>query len=89
MSNVDLSKGITTATVDVKSAWLSQVNWTQAVGIGASVLVVATGGKINIPLTQQLEIVAAIQALQGLATWALKTFSHPSVTPSQAAKVSK
>lgn len=87
MSNIDLSKTTDTATVDVKSAWLSKINWTQAVGIGASVLVVATGGKVAIPLDQQLEIVAGIQALVGVVTWALKTFSHPTVTPSQAAKV--
>lgn len=87
MSNVDLSQTAVTATVDVRSAWFSKVNWTQAVGIGASVLIVATGGKVKIPLDQQLEIVAAIQALQGLVTWALKTFSHPTITPSQAKKV--
>lgn len=83
MSNVDISKTTVTATVDVQSAWLSKINWTQAVGIGASVLVMATGGKVNIPLDQQLEIVGVIQGLQALATWAFKTFSKPSATPSQ------
>jgi hypothetical protein len=87
MTNVDLSKTGNTATVDVKSSWLSKVNWTQAVGIGTSLLVVATGGKVNIPLDQQAEIIVAIQALQGLVTWALRTFAAPTITPSQAAKV--
>lgn len=87
MSNVDLSQTMTTATVDVRSSWFSKVNWTQAVGIGASLVVLATGGKVNIPLTQQGEIIAAIQALQGVVTWALRTFAKPSITPSQAKKV--
>lgn len=87
MSNIDLSNTITTATVDVRSAWLSKINWTQAVGVGASLLVLTTGGKVNIPLEQQAGIVVAIQALCGVITWALKTFGHPTVTASQAAKV--
>lgn len=86
--NADLTTAapVATATVDVRSAWLSKINWTQAVGTGASALVLITGGKINIPLAEQAEIVILIQALQGLVTWALKTFSHPSVTPSQVKK---
>ena len=67
--------------VETKSAWLSKINWTQAVGLGASVLVFATGGKIDIPLEQQTEIVLGIQAVQGLVTWALKTRWTPTVTP--------
>lgn len=83
MTNVDLSKTLTTATVDVKSAWLSKVNWTQVVGIAASLLVIVSGGKFNLPLDQQAEIVVAIQALQGVVTWGLRTFAKPSITPSQ------
>lgn len=64
-----------------KSAWLSKINWTQAVAIGASVLVIATGGKIDIPLEQQLQIVGAIQAAQGVATWIFKTWFTPTITP--------
>ena len=70
--------------VETKSAWLSKINWTQAVGLAASVLVFATGGKIDIPLEQQTEIVLAIQAIQGLATWVLKTWWTPTVTPASA-----
>jgi hypothetical protein len=70
--------------VETKSAWLSKINWTQAVGLTASVLVFATGGKIDIPLEQQTEVVLAIQALQGLVTWALKTWWTPTITPAAA-----
>lgn len=83
MSNTDTSVTANTATVDVKSAWASKINWAQAVGIGASVLVLLTGGKVNIPIDQQAGIVIAIQAIVGVVTWALKTFSKPTATPSQ------
>ena len=32
-TNQDVSVTTTTATVDVKSNWLSKINWTQAVGL--------------------------------------------------------
>ncbi len=41
----------------------------------------------NLPANTQLEIVAGIQGVVALITWAFKTFGHPTVTPSQAAKV--
>ena len=72
--------------VDIKSAWLSKINWTQAIGIGASALVFVTGGKINIPADMQLQIVAAIQAAQAVATWVIKTWFTPTVTPASVGK---
>lgn len=74
-------------TVDVKSAWLSKINWTQAIGIIASVLVVVTGGKVNLDLATQAQLVLAIQSVAGVLTWAFKTFGKPTATPSAAAKV--
>lgn len=74
-------------TVPVKSAWTSKINWTQLVGLGASLLVLTTSGKINIPIDQQLAIVAAIQAAQSVVTWAMKTYFTTTVTPSSAAKI--
>lgn len=73
-----------TVTIQMKSAWLSKINWTQVVGVGASVLVLATSGKVDIPLEQQALIVVAIQAIQGVVTWAFKTFWTPTVTPASA-----
>lgn len=72
-----------TVTVDVKSAWLSKINWTQAIGVLASVLTVFG---FNLPPETQIAIVGAIQGVVALVTWALKTFAKPSVTPSAAAK---
>lgn len=72
--------------VDIKSAWLSKINWTQAIGIGASALVFVTGGKINIPVDVQLQLVAAIQAAQAVATWVIKTWFTSSVTPASVNK---
>lgn len=72
-------------TVDVKSAWLSTINWTQAIGVVASILVIFG---INLDAQTQVALVAAIQSVAAVVTWALKTFSKPSATPSQAAKVS-
>lgn len=69
-----------TAVVGVKSAWSSKINWTQAIGIGASALVFMTGGKVNIPLEVQGEIVLAIQGAQGVVTWVMKTWFTPTVT---------
>lgn len=69
-----------TTVVDVKSAWVSKINWTQAVGVAATVVAVVTSNKIAIPAEQQVEIVALIQAAQGIATWVIKTWFTPSVT---------
>lgn len=69
--------------VDVKSAWLSTINWTQAVGVLASILVVFG---IEMDANTQVAVVASINGVMALVTWALKTFSKPSATPSQAKK---
>lgn len=72
-----------TVVVNVKSAWLSTINWTQAIGVLASVLVIFG---INLDAQTQVALIGAIQGVAAVVTWALKTFSKPSVTPSQAAK---
>ena len=70
------------ATVEVRTAWASKINWTQMIGVIASVLVVATGGKLNIPIEQQASIVLLIQTGQGLITWVMKTWFTTTVTSS-------
>jgi len=75
----------TVAQVDVQSAWLSRINWTQAVAVTASLLVFMTGGKIDIPVETQVALVTAIQAVSGVVTWVLKTFFTKTITPSVAA----
>jgi len=85
MSTTDTKHLTTVAQVDVESAWLSKINWTQAVAIVASLLVFMTGGKVDIPLETQVAIVTMIQALSGVVTWAFKTFFTKTITPSSAA----
>lgn len=81
----DNAKTLTTvAQVDVQSAWLSKINWTQAVGILASVITVVSGNKYSVPPETQLAIVATIQGVQGVASWVLKTFFTRTITPSVA-----
>ncbi|RWP05113.1 hypothetical protein [Mesorhizobium sp.] len=72
-----------TTTVEVKSAWYSKINWTQALGLIASILVVFG---VDVPAEVQVQIVAGIQAAQAVVTWVLKTWFSDSVTPSAAGK---
>lgn len=65
--------------VDVKSAWFSKINWTQAVGLLASVLVIFG---INVDPSTQIALVGSIQGVVAVVTWALKTFFTSTVTPS-------
>jgi hypothetical protein len=69
--------------MDVKSAWFSKINWTQAIGLLASVLVVFG---IDLTVEVQLALVGAIQGAVAVLTWVLKTFFTSTVTPSVAAK---
>lgn len=71
-------------TVDVKSAWLSKINWAQAIGVVASVAAVVG---FDLSPALQVQVVAAIQGIVAVVTWALKTFGTTTVTPSSAAKV--
>ena len=75
----------TVAQVDVQSAWASKINWTQVVGIGASVITVISGNKYEISYETQLAIVALIQGLQGVASFVLKTWYTTTITPASAA----
>jgi len=86
MSSTTDTKTLTTvAQVDVQSAWMSRINWTQAVAIVASLLVFMTGGKVDIPVETQVGIVTGIQAISGVVTWVLKTFFTRTITPAVAA----
>ena len=72
-----------TTTVEIKSAWYSKINWTQALALGASVLVVFG---INLPPEVQVQIVAGIQAAQAVLTWVIKTWFTDTVTPAASGK---
>ena len=70
-----------TVTIETRSAWLSKINWTQAVAVTASMIVLLTGGKVDIPPEVQAQIVVGIGVLQGIVTWVFKTWFTPTVTP--------
>ena len=70
--------------IETKSAWYSKINWTQAVGIACSLIALFTAGKYNLPAEEQAMLVVAIQSIQGLVTWALKTWFTPTITPASA-----
>jgi hypothetical protein len=74
------------AKVEVKSAWLSKINWTQAVAV---VAMVATMFGLDIDATLQAEILAAIIGVQSVVTWVIKTFFSPTVTPASVEVKSK
>ncbi len=69
------------ATVPVQSPWFSKINWTQAVQALAAVLVIATGGKIDLTPTDQAYIVGGIVVVGNLLTVILKTYFTTTVTP--------
>ncbi len=68
----------TMARVRVKSAWLSKINWTQAVALLASLLAIKG---FNLDAETQVAIVAGIQGIQSAVTWAFRTFFNRSVSP--------
>ena len=85
MSTIPTSQLTTVAQVDVQSAWASKINWTQAIGIVASILTVVTGSKYSISAETQLSMVAGIQSVQAVVTWVIKTWFTKTITPASAA----
>lgn len=74
-----------TVAVATQSAWASKINWTQAVGIFATVIALATMNKVSIPAEQQATIVAVIQGVASLVTWIQRTWFTKTVTPASVA----
>ena len=64
----------TVATVSIKSAWLSKVNWTQAVAGAAMLLAYFSGGKFDLSPDQQAAFVVSIGVIGNLVTWVIKTW---------------
>ena len=67
-----------TAVVDVKSAWFSKINWTQAVGLLGMIL---TYFGIDMPPEVQAKVLALIGAIVTIATWIQRTWFTVAVTP--------
>lgn len=76
----------TAATVDVKSAWASKVNWAQGVAAAAT-FATALIAAANLPAAQAAELTAAVAGIGQLATIIIRTFFTTSITPSSAAKL--
>lgn len=72
------------AEVEVKSAFLSKINWTQLISVLASLLVVFG---FNIPPELQAQIAAAITAVSAIATIVMKTWFTQTITPASAEKL--
>jgi hypothetical protein len=72
---------LTTARVDIKSAWASKINWTQAVSAFAMMLTFISGGHFDITGDQQAAIVVTIGVACNVATWVMKTWFTPTVSP--------
>jgi hypothetical protein len=64
--------------VPVKSAWLSKINWTQAIGLLAAVL---TFFGLDLPAETQAQILAGIAGVTAVVTWFFRTFKNNTVTP--------
>ena len=71
-----------TATVPIKSAALSKINWTQAVAMFSMALALFTGNKMQMTAEQQSAMVITITFLQSLLTAILRTYYNGSVSPS-------
>ena len=67
----------------VQSAWLSKINWTQAIAFAAMML---TMFGIDLTPDVQAQILAAITAVSAVVTWVLRTFFTSTITPTVAAK---
>lgn len=66
------------AVVEVKSAWFSKINWTQAVSLLATLLAIKG---IDLDPTTRVAIVAAIQSITVIITWVLRTWFNSTVSP--------
>jgi hypothetical protein len=89
LTTVPASTDVTqpTAVVNVTdNGWFSKINWTQAVQAAAAVLVIATGGKINISPADQLYLVGAIVVVGNLITVVMKVYFTSTVTKQSVGK---
>lgn len=66
-----------TARVEVKSAWLSKINWTAII---AAIVSLATANVLAFEPATQVKIMAVVTVFQSIATIVLKTWFTPTVT---------
>lgn len=75
----DMAAAETTVRVDYKSAWLSKINWTQAIAVVAGLL---SYFGFDLDAQTQEAVLMGIVGIQAVVTWVLKTFFTSTVTPS-------
>lgn len=76
-TSVKLSSG--DVVVTTKSAWLSKINWTQAIAV---VAMLGTFFGFDLDAQTQASVLAGIVGAQAAITWVFKTFFTNTVTPS-------
>lgn len=64
--------------VEVKSAWLSKINWTQII---AAVSTLVTTNALGLDDATQVKVLAVTSIIHSVATVVLKTWFTPTVTP--------
>ncbi len=74
-----------TINVEVKSAWLSKINWTQGIALAATVLSVFG---LDLDPHTQVAVVSTITGIATVVTWFLRTFRTKTVTPSAEKNIS-
>jgi hypothetical protein len=68
-----------TAVVPVTSAWVSKVNWTQAVSAFAMIVTLVSGGHVSMTPEQQVALVVTIGVVTNIVTWIFHTWFTPGV----------
>jgi hypothetical protein len=68
-----------TATVPIKSAWYSKINWTQA-GSALTALIIAFG--IDIPDKYRADVLLGVTMVTNVCTWVFRTWYNGTVAPS-------
>lgn len=64
--------------VELKSAWLSKINWT---AIGGAVMTLVTTNALGLEPAAQVKVLAGTQLAQSALTVVLKTWFTTTVTP--------
>ena len=72
---------MTTAVVDVKSAWWSKINWIQVGGATlTTAMALVSGGAFGLDAPTTVKVMGVLNLIQGIATIIIKTYYTPTVT---------
>ncbi len=72
------------ARVQVRSAWLSKINWT---AVGGAVMTLVTTNALGLDDATQVKVLAGSTVVQSILTIVFKTFFTPTVTPASLSSV--